>query len=281
MDERTPLPGTHPAGARPTRLRARGLTLGYGDAPVVQDLSLDLPDGRVTTVVGANGCGKSTLLRGLCRLLPPEQGVVELDGQDLRTLRPRQVARTIGLLPQHPLVPPGVTVAELVERGRHPHRSAWRPTSREDRALVAEAMRRTDVLDLAERSVDSLSGGQRQRVWFAMVVAQQTDLLVLDEPTSFLDLNHQLGLLDLVQELNEDRGTTVVMVLHDLNLAARYSDHVVAMRAGTVVRQGTPAEVITPDLLRTVFSLEARVVDDPVTGTPLVVPVGRAPAAGD
>ncbi|WP_374927896.1 ABC transporter ATP-binding protein [Kytococcus sedentarius] len=257
------------------RLACRDLSLSYGGPDVVRGVSLDVPDGQITTLVGANGCGKSTLLRGLVRLLKPTAGQVTLDGTDLHRLPTRQVATTLGLLPQQPLVPAGLTVAELVSRGRHPHRPAWRPASSADHAAVAEAMERTDTLGLADRPVEALSGGQRQRVWIAMALAQQTDVLMLDEPTSFLDLAHQVDVLELVAELNAERGTTVVMVLHDLNLAARVSDHLIAMRDGEMVACGTPREVITAETVQRVFGLEAQVVDDPVTGTPMVVPVGR------
>ncbi|WP_462416932.1 ABC transporter ATP-binding protein [Kytococcus sp. Marseille-QA3725] len=266
----------HAAGGAPAcRLRCHDLRLSYGGPEIVRGVSLDLPDGRITTLVGPNGCGKSTLLRGLVRLLRPAGGRVTLDGQDLHSLPTRQVATTIGLLPQQPLVPAGLTVAELVARGRHPHRASWRPASRGDQDAVEDAMRRTRTLELAHRPVSALSGGQRQRVWLAMALAQQTDVLMLDEPTSFLDLAHQMDVLDLVEELNAERGTTVVMVLHDLNLAARVSDHLVAMRGGELVAAGSPAEVITEDTVREVFGLEALVVDDPVTGTPMVIPRRR------
>ncbi|MFC0360317.1 cobalamin/Fe(3+)-siderophore ABC transporter ATP-binding protein [Kytococcus schroeteri] len=260
------------------RLACRDLRLSYGGPEVVHGVSLDVPDGAITTLVGANGCGKSTLLRGLARLLKPAGGQVTLDGTDLHSLPTRQVATTIGLLPQQPLVPAGLTVAELVTRGRHPHRAAWRPASAADHEAVEDAMRRTDTLGVADRPVAALSGGQRQRVWIAMALAQQTDVLMLDEPTSFLDLAHQVDVLDLVAQLNVERGTTVVMVLHDLNLAARVSDHLVAMAAGQLVAAGTPREVITEETVREVFGLDSLVVDDPVTGTPMVVPRGRVPA---
>jgi iron complex transport system ATP-binding protein len=259
----------------PTRLMARGVTLGYGDRMVVTDLSTQVPDGRVTVIVGANACGKSTLLRGMARLLRPTSGAVLLDGQEVASLSTRQVARTLGLLPQSPLAPEGVTVVDLVGRGRHPHRGALRRWSRSDEAAVAEARELTGTLDLADRLVDELSGGQRQRVWIAMALAQQTDLLLLDEPTTYLDVAHQVDLLDLLAELNAERGTTVVMVLHELNLAARYADHLVVMRAGRVVAEGEPSAVLTADSVREAFGLEARLVADPVAGTPMVVPVGR------
>jgi iron complex transport system ATP-binding protein len=257
------------------RLVARGVSLGYGDRTVVHDLSTEVPDGLTTVIVGANACGKSTLLRGMARLLRPSLGAVLLDGHEIATLPSRQVARTLGLLPQNPVTPEGITVVDLVGRGRHPHQGAFRRWSAEDEHAVAGALELTDTLGLAERLVDELSGGQRQRVWVAMALAQQTDLLLLDEPTTYLDVAHQVEVLDLLAELNETRGTTIVMVLHELNLAARYADHLVAMREGRIVAAGPPAEVITEDCVRDVFGMECRVIEDPVTGTPMVIPLGR------
>lgn len=256
-------------------LEARGLTLTYDKHTVVDGLDLALPAGKITAIVGANGCGKSTLLRGLSRVLRPHTGAVLLDGADLRSMRPKQVALRVALLPQQPVAPSGMTVVELVGLGRHPHQSAFRPRTRDDDRIVAEALEATATLDLADRLVEELSGGQRQRVWIAMVLAQQTDVLLLDEPTSFLDLAHAVDVLDLVTDLNRERGTTVAMVLHDLNLAARYADELVAVKEGTVVAQGSPTEVITAERVRGVFGLTASIVPDPVTGTPLVVPIGR------
>lgn len=256
------------------RLRAERLTLAYADRVVVDAQSLAVPPGEVTAIVGANGCGKSTLLRGMARLMPARSGRVVLDGEDIASRPTKEVARTLGLLPQSPVVPEGVTVADLVARGRTPHRGLLTPWSRRDEEAVAAALARTSTTHLAERRVDELSGGQRQRVWIAMVLAQETDLLLLDEPTTYLDLAHQVELLDLLAALNREVGTTVVMVLHDLNLAARYASHLAAMKDGRVVGSGTPDEVLTEDCVREVFGLESRVVPDPVTGTPLVVPVG-------
>ncbi|ANH40028.1 putative siderophore transport system ATP-binding protein YusV [Nocardioides dokdonensis FR1436] len=257
------------------RLSTDHLVLAYDDRVVVDGLDLDLPDGRVTVVVGPNACGKSTLLRGLARLMRPTSGAVLLDGQRIHSMPTRDVARVLGLLPQHPTAPEGISVADLVARGRHPHQTFLRRWGADDRRAVAEAMTETGVLELADRPVDQLSGGQRQRVWIAMALAQETDLLLLDEPTTYLDLAHQVEMLDLVDHLNASRGTTVAMVLHDLNLAARYADHLVAMRGGRVVAAGAPRDVVTVERVHEVFGLECRVVTDPVAGTPLVVPVGR------
>ncbi len=258
-----------------SRLVARDVTLGYGGEPVVHELTTPLPDGQTTVIVGANACGKSTLLRGMARLLRPTSGAVLLDGQAITSLPSRQVARSLGLLPQNPVTPEGITVVDLVGRGRHPHQGAFRRWSSEDEQAVAQALELTDTLDLADRLVDELSGGQLQRVWIAMALAQQTDLLLLDEPTTYLDVAHEVEVLDLLADLNETRGTTIVMVLHDLNLAARYADHLIAMREGRIVAAGVPAEVITEDCVRTVFGMECRVIEDPVTTTPMVIPLGR------
>ncbi|WP_380285828.1 ABC transporter ATP-binding protein [Kitasatospora purpeofusca] len=254
------------------RLEARDLTLAYEARTVAEKLSLRIPDGRVTVIVGPNACGKSTLLRALGRLLKPVRGAVLLDGEELARVPTKQIARRIGLLPQSPSAPEGIAVADLVARGRQPHQSWWQQWSAEDETAVAEALERTSTAELAERGVDELSGGQRQRVWIAMALAQGTDILLLDEPTTFLDIAHQVEVLDLVRRLNVERGRTVVAVLHDLNQAARYADHLVAMREGRIVAQGPPAEVVTAELVREVFGLESVVVPDPVTGTPLVVP---------
>ncbi|MFC5381598.1 ABC transporter ATP-binding protein [Aquipuribacter nitratireducens] len=257
------------------RLAAEGLSLGYDGRRVVDGLDVRIPTGRITCVVGANACGKSTLLRGLARLLRPETGRVVLDGGDIARMRTREVATRLGILPQQPVAPDGIAVADLVARGRFPHQSWLRPWGRDDDAAVAAALLATGTADLVDRHVDELSGGQRQRVWIAMALAQGTDLLLLDEPTTFLDLAHQVEVLDLLADLNEQEGRTVVLVLHDLNQAARYSHHLVAMKHGRVVAEGTPAEVVTEELVADVFGLRSRVVPDPVTGTPMVVPLGR------
>ncbi|MFJ7786386.1 ABC transporter ATP-binding protein [Streptomyces albidoflavus] len=254
------------------RLTARDLTLAYEDRTVVPGLDLDIPDGRVTVIIGPNACGKSTTLRALGRLLRPAGGAVLLDGAELARLPTRQIARRIGLLPQTPVAPEAITVADLVARGRQPHQRWWQQWSEEDERAVTEAMARTATTDLADRPVDVLSGGQRQRVWIAMALAQETGLLLLDEPTTYLDLAHQVEVLDLVRRLNHEQGRTVVLVLHDLNQAARYADHLIAFREGRVVAEGTPAEVVTAGLVREIFGLECVVVPDPVTGSPLVVP---------
>ncbi|WP_244502327.1 ABC transporter ATP-binding protein [Streptomyces oceani] len=238
----------------------------------MRELDLAVPDGAVTAVVGPNACGKSTTLRALGRLLRPRGGAVLLDGRELARIPTREIARSVGLLPQAPVAPEAITVADLVARGRQPHQRWWQQWSETDEEAVLDAMGRTDVTALAERPVDELSGGQRQRVWLAMALAQDTDLLLLDEPTTYLDIAHQVEVLDLIRQLNHDRGRTVVMVLHDLNQAARYADHLVAMRDGRIVARGDPGEVVTAELVREVFGLACVVVPDPVTGSPLIVP---------
>lgn len=259
-----------------TRLRAEAVTLAYDGFTVATDLSIEVPDGQVTAIVGPNACGKSTLLRALSRLLRPKTGAVYLDGQMIHKLPTKQVARQLGLLPQSPIAPDGIVVADLVARGRTPHQSLFQQWSHDDEAAVEGALEATGTAEFAQRCVDELSGGQRQRVWIAMALAQDTELLLLDEPTTFLDITHQIEVLDLVAHLNRDRGRTIVVVLHDLNLACRYAHHIVAMRAGQIVTQGRPVDVITADTVRDVFGLESMVIDDPVSHTPLVVPRGVA-----
>ena len=256
-------------------LAAEGVTLGYGDRTIVDSLDLRVPAGRVTTIVGANACGKSTLLKAMARLLTPSSGQVLLDGKAIHRLPTKQVARVLGLLPQSPIAPDGIAVSDLVSRGRHPHQGALSRWTSADDAAVARALEATDVTHLADRPVDELSGGQRQRVWIAMALAQETDVLLLDEPTTFLDISHQIDVLDLLTDLNRERGTTVAMVLHDLNLAARYADHLVAMAQGQVIAAGHPGDVLTEDTVRRVFGLDSRVVPDPLTGRPMVIPIGR------
>lgn len=258
-----------------TSLTTESLTLGYGTRPVVTDLTLTLPTGRITTIVGANACGKSTLLRGMARLLPADSGRVLLDGADIHAMPTKQVARRLGLLPQSPIAPEGITVAELVAQGRHPHRRAFARWTPGEDAIVADALEATGVLDLADRVVDELSGGQRQRVWIALALAQQTEVLLLDEPTTYLDVCHQVEVLDLLTDLNRSRGTTIAMVLHDLNLAARYADHMVAVHHGTIHACGRAEEVLTEESVKVVFGLDARVVEDPTSGRPMILPLGR------
>ncbi|MFE7133178.1 ABC transporter ATP-binding protein [Streptomyces sp. NPDC057638] len=263
--------GVNPA----PELRANALTLGYDDRIIAEGLDVALPAGRITAIVGANACGKSTLLRALARLLTPQAGTVTLDGRSVHSTPTRELARTLGILPQSPVAPEGLTVIDLVTRGRSPHQSWWRQWSSGDERAVHDALRATGMTELAGRSVDELSGGQRQRAWIAMAVAQGTPILLLDEPTTYLDLAHQIDVLDLVTDLNREEGRTVVMVLHDLNQACRYADHVIAMKSGRVVAQGDPRQIITAPLVERVFGLRSQVAPDPVSGTPMVIPMGR------
>jgi ABC-type cobalamin/Fe3+-siderophores transport system ATPase subunit len=258
-----------------TALRAEELTLGYDGRIVSEALDVRVPPGSFTAIVGPNACGKSTLLRALARLLKPERGTVVLDGRPIRSLRSKEVARRLGLLPQSSVAPDAITVADLVARGRYPHQGLLRQWSDADERAVRAAMEATGVAALAQRAVDELSGGQRQRVWLAMVLAQETDILLLDEPTTFLDIAHQIEVLDLCADLHERHGRTLVAVLHDLNHACRYATHLIAMRDGAVVAEGDPAEIVDEALVERVFGLRCRVLDDPETGTPLVVPASR------
>jgi ABC-type cobalamin/Fe3+-siderophores transport system ATPase subunit len=258
-----------------TRLRGEGLTLAYDDRTVVDGLDVTIPDGSFTVVVGPNACGKSTMLRALAQMLKPKSGRVVLDGEAIQSLPSKEVARRLGLLPQSSIAPDAITVADLVARGRYPHQKLLRQWSRDDEAAVKAAMEATRVSDLADRAVDELSGGQRQRVWLAMALAQETPLLLLDEPTTFLDITHQIEVLDLCAELHEEQGRTLVAVLHDLNHACRYATHLIAMADGAIVAEGDPQEIVDADLVERVFGLRCRVVDDPETGTPLVVPAAR------
>ena len=256
-------------------LIARELTTGYGDRLVLDSLDLEVPSGKVTAIVGANACGKSTLLRTMSRLLAPRHGEVLLDGKSIHTLPSRQLAQTLGLLPQSPTAPEGILVADLVSRGRNPYHGVFSQWTRADDEAIATALEATKTTELADRPVDELSGGQRQRVWIAMALAQQTDILLLDEPTTFLDISHQIEVLDLLTDLNQKRGTTVVMVLHDLNLAARYADFLVAMANGRLYATGTPDDMLTEQNVREVFHLESRIMTDPTSGRPIMLPLGR------
>lgn len=261
-----------------TMIAGLALDLAYDGRCIASGLDVDIPRGCITAIVGPNACGKSTLLRALSRLLAPRAGQVILDGKDIRRYRARELARKLGLLPQSCLAPPGIRVADLVARGRYPHLSPARQWSDADEAALCQAMADTGVTDLAERAVDDLSGGQRQRVWLAMALAQQTPVLLLDEPTTFLDIAHQLDLLALCRKLNRENGQTLVMVLHDLNQAARYADRLIAMRAGTILASGPPREVLTPALVERLFGIRCIVMPDPVDGSPLVIPLHTTPA---
>ena len=251
------------------------LSLSYdGKTIIVHEIDLRIDARSITALVGPNGCGKSTLLRGISRLLKPVTGSAYLDGREIHTMGAKELAKRLGILPQAPVAPEGLTVHELVAQGRYPHQSWLRQWSHDDERIVLEALETTNLTEFADRPVDTLSGGQRQRAWIAMALAQETEVLLLDEPTTYLDMAYQVDVLDLLAELHE-RGRTIVMVLHDLNQAARYADTIVALRDGEIVTNGTPTEVVTPEIVREVFGLSTQVVNDPVTGTPMCIPMGR------
>ncbi|MBD2232798.1 ABC transporter ATP-binding protein [Phormidium tenue] len=256
-------------------LTTRKLTLAYDGNVIIQGIDLAIPQGQITTLVGPNGCGKSTLLRGMARLLKPQGGTVYLDGDAIAHLPTKDLAKRLGMLPQSPAAPEGLTVRELVAQGRYPHQTWLQQWSKQDELKVEEAIATTHLHEFANRPLDTLSGGQRQRAWIAMALAQDTDTLLLDEPTTYLDLAHQVEVLDLLYQLNRQGGRTIVMVLHDLNLACRYSHHLIALRDGEVLAQGQPQGVVTEALVRQVFGLESRIIRDPVAGTPLCIPVSQ------
>ncbi|MUL44288.1 ABC transporter ATP-binding protein [Streptomonospora sp. PA3] len=256
-------------------LAATGLSLGYRSQTVVDRVSVALPPEQVTVIVGPNGCGKSTLLRGLARLLKPRGGAVLLDGADIARLPARSLARRLGLLPQQPVAPDGITAADLIARGRHPHQRWFRQFSDTDAAAVSRAMAATGVTELAERPIEELSGGQRQRVWIALALAQDPDVMLLDEPTTYLDPAHQVDVLELLTGADTRSGRTIVLVLHDLGLAGRYADHLIVMKDGEIAAQGAPSQVVTAETVEAVFSLPCRVIEDPLTGTPIVLPRPR------
>ncbi len=261
--------------ANQTRLRGENLTLGYGKKTVAEDLHVAIPDGHFTAIIGPNGCGKSTLLRTLSRLMTPLHGSVFLDGEQIQRYASKEVARRIGLLAQNATTPGDITVQELVARGRYPHQPLFTRWRKEDEAAVAKAMQATGINDLAAQSVDTLSGGQRQRAWIAMVLAQETSIMLLDEPTTWLDISHQIDLLELLSDLNRTQGFTLAAVLHDLNQACRYATHLIALRDGKIVAEGAPKEIVTPELIERIYGMPCMIIDDPVAGTPLVVPLGR------
>ena len=255
--------------------QAERITSGYDNKTILHDISVAVPSNQISIIIGANGCGKSTLLKTMARLLKPSSGQVTLDGIPIHKIPPKQLARLLGLLPQSPIVPEGITVADLVGRGRFPHQTFLRGWTKKDYEAVAEAMEIMKITELADRHIDELSGGQRQRVWIAMALAQQTDILLLDEPTTYLDITYQVEILDMLTDLNKKYGTTIVMVLHDINLSARYADHIFALHEGKLVREGTPEEVITTSLIKEIFGLDCKVIRDPISDSPSVIPIGR------
>lgn len=254
---------------------AEQLVAGYDNKTVIQEVSLTIPSNKISVIIGANASGKSTLLKTLARLIKPISGKINLDGKSITKIPSKQLARVLGLLPQSPIVPEGISVADLVGRGRFPHQSMLSGWTKKDYEAVAEAMRIMDITKLANHNIDELSGGQRQRVWIAMALAQQTDILFLDEPTTFLDITYQVEILDMLTDLNQKMGTTIVMVLHDINLSARYADNIFAIHNGKLVAEGEPSNIITSSLVKDVFGLDCIVVEDPISGSPSVVPIGR------
>lgn len=256
-------------------LQAQNLHAGYEQKMILNDVQLSIPQNKMSIIIGANGCGKSTLLKTMARLIKPADGEVVLDGKSIHQMPPKQLAKTLGLLPQSPVVPEGITVADLVGRGRFPHQTLFGSWSKKDYEAVAEALEMMNITEFADRNIDELSGGQRQRVWIAMALAQQTDILFLDEPTTFLDITYQVEILDLLTDLNKKYGTTIVMVLHDINLSARYADYLFTMKNGRLIAEGTPQDIITSTLIRETFQLECSVITDPVSNTPLILPIGR------
>lgn len=258
-----------------SRLTGEALTLGYGDFRVADGLNVAIPDGKFTAIIGPNGCGKSTLLRTLSRLMKPLGGQVRLDGEAIQHFATKEVARRIGLLAQNASAPGDITVQELVARGRYPHQPLFTRWRDEDERAVQKAMDATGVSALADQSVDTLSGGQRQRAWIAMVLAQETSILLLDEPTTWLDISHQIDLLELLSTLNREQGYTLAAVLHDLNQACRYANHLIALRDGKIIAEGAPSEIVDAALIEAIYGLRCMIIEDPVAGTPLVVPLGR------
>ncbi|YAL83333.1 ABC transporter ATP-binding protein [Dermacoccaceae bacterium W4C1] len=272
---------TSPQGTSQTgRLTGSDLRVGYGERTIIDGLDVTVPDGSFTVIVGPNACGKSTLLRSLSRLLEPNHGAVQLDGRDVQDFQGKEFAREVGLLPQQSTAPEGITIVDLVSRGRFPYQKMFRQWTDEDQDAVDFALKVTRLVDLSTRPVEALSGGQRQRVWIAMALAQRTPILLLDEPTTYLDLAHQLEVMELCTTLNK-QGTTLVAVLHDLNQAARFATHMVAMRAGEIIDQGSPREIVTADLVERVFGVRSRIVEDPETSTPMVVPLATGAVAFD
>ena len=261
-----------------SRLHGATLTLGYAKKIIAGSLNVSIPDGKFTAIIGPNGCGKSTLLRTLSRLMKPLNGQVWLDGEQIERYATKDVARRIGLLPQNASAPGDITVQELVSRGRYPHQPLFTRWREEDERAVSRAMKATGIEALASQSVDTLSGGQRQRAWIAMVLAQETSILLLDEPTTWLDISHQIDLLELLSALNKQQGFTLAAVLHDLNQACRYANHIIALREGVIVAEGDPKEIVTADLIERIYGMRCMIIDDPVAGTPLVVPLGRRAA---
>ncbi|MCZ8534627.1 ABC transporter ATP-binding protein [Psychrobacillus psychrodurans] len=256
-------------------IETQNLTLSYGESIIIEDLNLQIPKGEITVFIGGNGCGKSTLLRSIARLLKPKSGAVLLDGNAISKMSSKDVAKQMSILPQSPVAPEGLTVLQLVKQGRYPYQTWLKQWTEEDEEKVTKALKATAIVDLKDRPVDSLSGGQRQRAWIAMTLAQDTDIILLDEPTTYLDMTHQIEILDLLYELNETEKRTIVMVLHDLNLACRYADNIVAIKDREIYAQGKPEHIISCPLVKNVFGMDCQITKDPLFGTPLCIPFGK------
>ncbi|MEK4424584.1 ABC transporter ATP-binding protein [Solibacillus sp. FSL K6-1523] len=256
-------------------LKIDSLTLSYGTEPIIENLNLTIPMNEISVLIGANGCGKSTLLRSLARLLKPKQGAVLLDGKNIFELSTKDVAKKLSILPQSPIAPEGLTVLQLVKQGRYPHQTWRKQWTEKDEKIVLDAIKATGMIDLQHKNIDELSGGQRQRAWIAMTLAQDTDIILLDEPTTYLDLTHQIEILDLLFELNETQNRTIIMVLHDINLACRYADHIITVKNRTVFKQGKPEDIMVEDLVENVFDMKCKIIADPIFGTPMCLPYGK------
>lgn len=258
-----------------SRLHTDNIITGYDRNIVIKQMSINIPNHQISVIIGANACGKSTLLKSFARLIKPFSGYIKLDDKNIHQYPSKKIAKIIGLLPQSPIVPEGITVADLVSRGRFPYQSAMKGLQPTDYIAIEEALELMGIKHLADSPVDELSGGQRQRVWIAMSLAQQTEILLLDEPTTYLDINHQLEILDLLTDLNQKKGTTIVMVLHDINLSARYADYLFALKKGVLIAEGTPSSIVNVNLIKDVFNMDCQVINDPVSGTPFIIPIGR------
>ena len=254
-------------------LIAKDIQAGYGQKNILQSVNIHIPENKISVILGSNGSGKSTMLKTFCRLMTPTAGLITLDGTPLSQIKSKDIAKSIGLLPQTSIAPEGIKVAELVSRGRYPHRQFMTGLNNDDYKAIEEAMEAMKITELADRSIDELSGGQRQRVFIALALAQETDILFLDEPTTYLDIAYQIEILDLLKELNKKRGTTIVMVLHDINLSTKYADYLFAMKDGTLIKQGTPSEIITEDTIRKIYGIDSVIIRDPISDSPFVIPV--------
>lgn len=256
-------------------LLAKNIKAGYGDRNILNSVNISIPQNKISVILGSNGSGKSTMLKTFCRLIQPTDGYIELDNKHLNSLKTKDIAKAIGLLPQNSVAPEGITVAELVSRGRFPYRKFMTPLSKEDYAAVAEAMEAMKITELADRSIDELSGGQRQRVFIALALAQQTDILFLDEPTTFLDIAYQIEILDLLKDLNQKKKTTIIMVLHDINLSSKYADYIFAMKNGNLIKEGTPNEIVTPEIIQEIYGIQSVVINDPISNSPMIIPISQ------